>query len=214
MSLMISSSRLPAKSFNASRMLGLRHSGLTANMASFDRYAAIRSFFTRPHVAATPYSVQESKRKLQRFDTSSYHLFSRFPRPINLSIFSRNFHATPCRPHQNSQPKSRVPETPSASASIPIEPADKPQSMVDLGQPPNYDNYPRFFRRLAQSLPHVPSRPTRDDFLSAANGFSQRMRVRFRWFFIRAFRKFNADDISAFITWFIVGQGLWILVGT
>jgi distribution and morphology protein 31 len=42
----------------------------------------------------------------------------------------------------------------------------------------------------------------------------QRMRVRVRWFFIRNFRKFNADDISAFVTWFLVGQGLWILVGT
>jgi hypothetical protein len=40
------------------------------------------------------------------------------------------------------------------------------------------------------------------------------MRVRVRWFFIRNFRKFNADDISAFVTWFLVGQGLWILVGT
>jgi hypothetical protein len=35
-----------------------------------------------------------------------------------------------------------------------------------------------------------------------------------RWFFIRNFRKFNADDISAFVTWFLVGQGLWILIGT
>ena len=58
-----------------------------------------------------------------------------------------------------------------------------------------YDNYPRFFRRLAQSLPHV----SRDDFLNAANGFVQRMRVRVRWFFIRNFRKFNADDISALL---------------
>jgi distribution and morphology protein 31 len=40
------------------------------------------------------------------------------------------------------------------------------------------------------------------------------MRVRVRWFFIRNFRKFNADDISAFVTWFLVGQGLWILIGT
>ncbi len=76
-----------------------------------------------------------------------------------------------------------------------------------------HDNYPRFFRRLAQSLPHV-SRPSRDDFLNAANGMVQRMRVRVRWFFIRNFRKFNADDISAFVTWFLVGQGLWILIGT
>ncbi|CUA66859.1 Mitochondrial distribution and morphology protein 31 [Rhizoctonia solani] len=42
----------------------------------------------------------------------------------------------------------------------------------------------------------------------------QRMRIRFKWFAIKSFRKFNADDISAFLSWFLVGQTLWILVGT
>ncbi|PFH49738.1 hypothetical protein AMATHDRAFT_62485 [Amanita thiersii Skay4041] len=40
------------------------------------------------------------------------------------------------------------------------------------------------------------------------------MRVRFKWFTIKSFRKFNADDISAFVTWFLMSQTLWILVGT
>jgi distribution and morphology protein 31 len=75
------------------------------------------------------------------------------------------------------------------------------------------ENYSRFFQRLAMSLPH-PHRPTRDDFLNAATGFWQRLRVRFKWFTVRGFRKFNADDISAFITWFLFSQTLWILVGT
>ncbi|KAF9567941.1 mitochondrial distribution and morphology protein family 31/32 [Agrocybe pediades] len=63
------------------------------------------------------------------------------------------------------------------------------------------------------SLPH-PHRPTREDFLNVATGFWQRMRIRFKWFTVRSFRKWNADDISAFITWFVMSQTLWILVGT
>ncbi|KAJ8597459.1 mitochondrial distribution and morphology protein family 31/32 [Rhizopogon salebrosus TDB-379] len=79
--------------------------------------------------------------------------------------------------------------------------------------PLNLDNYPRLYRRLALSLSHL-HRPTRDDFLKVANGFWQRLRIRFKWFTIRSFRRFNADDISAFITWFLMSQTLWILVGT
>jgi distribution and morphology protein 31 len=79
--------------------------------------------------------------------------------------------------------------------------------------PLNLDNYPRLYRRLALSLSHL-HRPTRDDFLKVANGFWQRLRIRFKWFTIRSFRKFNADDISAFVTWFLMSQTLWILVGT
>ncbi|KAF7975882.1 hypothetical protein HWV62_8287 [Athelia sp. TMB] len=79
--------------------------------------------------------------------------------------------------------------------------------------PPNYENYPAYLRRLAMSLPHL-HRPTRDDFLHAASGFWERARIRFKWFTIKSFRKFNADDISAFITWFLTAQFLWIFVGT
>jgi len=77
----------------------------------------------------------------------------------------------------------------------------------------NFENYPRLFRRLAMSLPHV-HRPTRDDFLNAATGFWQRARIRFKWLTIRSFRKYNADDISAFVTWFFMSQTLWLFVGT
>jgi distribution and morphology protein 31 len=79
--------------------------------------------------------------------------------------------------------------------------------------PRNDENYSRFFQRLALSLPHL-HRPTRDDFLNVASGFWERIRIRFKWFTIKSFRKFNADEISAFITWFLMSQTLWILVGT
>ncbi|KAG6831766.1 hypothetical protein H0H92_007918 [Tricholoma furcatifolium] len=85
-----------------------------------------------------------------------------------------------------------------------------------IQHPPNHqhlDNYSRFFRRLASSVPH-PHAPTRDDLLNVATGFWQRLRIRFKWFTIKSFRKFNADDISAFFTWFLFSQTIWILVGT
>lgn len=95
------------------------------------------------------------------------------------------------------------------------QPSEKLQGQpIDPTNPPKYlDNYSRFFRRLALSLPH-PHRPTRDEFLSVATGFWERLKIRFKWFTIKSFRKFNADDISAFVTWFLMSQTLWILVGT
>lgn len=98
----------------------------------------------------------------------------------------------------------------------PNTPPDKPPKPAEPHShlpPLNLDNYPRLYRRLALSLSHL-HRPTRDDFLKVASGFWQRLRIRFKWFTIRSFRKFNADDISAFVTWFLMSQTLWILVGT
>lgn len=88
---------------------------------------------------------------------------------------------------------------------------------TNSSQPPppkdTYENYPKSLRSLALSLPNI-HRPTRDDFLQVANGFWQRARIRFKWFTIKSFRKFNADDISAFVTWFLTAQVLWIFIGT
>ena len=104
--------------------------------------------------------------------------------------------------------ESVPPEPPPADISLHIKSPPPPDPTVR-----NLENYSRFFRRLALSLPQV-HRPTRDDFLSVANGYWQRARVRFKWFTIKSFRKFNADDISAFVTWFLMSQTLWILIGT
>ena len=63
-------------------------------------------------------------------------------------------------------------------------------------------------------LPHLPHRPTKEEFLAAANGFWQRLRVRFKWFSIRSMRPWNIDEWGAFVTWFLFGHLVWILVGT
>jgi mitochondrial distribution and morphology protein 31 len=163
----------------------LRHSSRAANS---DRYSLIRSFFSAPPAPLLSPTALALRR--------NFYASSR----------NRNNHPSNHTTRQNLGPQPRrqkpIPNQHITDSPPPVNPSSN-----------LHDNYPRFFRRLAQSLPHV-SRPSRDDFLNAANGMVQRMRVRVRWFFIRNFRKFNADDISAFVTWFLVGQGLWILIGT
>lgn len=63
-------------------------------------------------------------------------------------------------------------------------------------------------------LPKMPHRPTKEELLAAANGFWDRMKVRFKWMSIRSMRPWNADEWGAFVSWFMLGHLVWILVGT
>lgn len=135
----------------------------------------------------------------------------------------RHFHATFLRRDDPTKSTSgELPKTHSEKEQNPYR-GQSPSTQEPLGEDPDLvspptdtrylENYSRFFQRLALSVPH-PHRPTRDDLLNVATNFWQRLRIRFKWFTIKSFRKFNADDISAFVTWFLMSQTLWILVGT
>lgn len=63
-------------------------------------------------------------------------------------------------------------------------------------------------------LPKMPHRPTKEELLAAANGFWERLKVRFKWLSIRSMRPYNADEWGAFVSWFMLGNLMWILVGT
>ncbi|KAL8285106.1 hypothetical protein RB597_002269 [Gaeumannomyces tritici] len=63
-------------------------------------------------------------------------------------------------------------------------------------------------------LPKMPHRPSKEELLSAANGFWERFKVRFKWLSIRSMRPYNADEWGAFVSWFMLGNLMWILVGT
>lgn len=63
-------------------------------------------------------------------------------------------------------------------------------------------------------LPKMPHRPTKEELLAAATGFWSRLKVRFKWFSIRSVRPWNADDWGAFVSWFVLGNIVWIFVGT
>lgn len=68
-------------------------------------------------------------------------------------------------------------------------------------------------KHLLDRLPHL-HRPTKDELLAAATGFWQRLGIRFKWFSIKSHRPFNTDDFSAFISWFVFGHIIWIVLGT
>ena len=71
-------------------------------------------------------------------------------------------------------------------------------------------------RHLRDRLPDISHihRPGREELLAAATGFWSRLKVRFKWFSIRSVRPFNADEIGAFFSWFLLGHVLWIILGT
>ncbi|KAL7956338.1 mitochondrial distribution and morphology protein family 31/32 [Trichoderma compactum] len=64
------------------------------------------------------------------------------------------------------------------------------------------------------NLPMMPHRPTKEELLAAANGFWERFKVRFKWVSIRSMRPWNIDEWGAFVSWFMLGHIVWILVGT
>lgn len=98
------------------------------------------------------------------------------------------------KPSTNGNNSSKVP--PAVKESEPVHPT--PHS--------NYLHLPH--------LPKMPHRPTKEELLAAATGFWSRLKVRFKWFSIRSARPWNIDDWSAFLSWFMLGNIVWILVGT
>lgn len=162
--------------------------------ARAERYTTIRTFFKQQLMTSNNiWTVYTHPRRSLSLPTTRQ--------------FPRSFHASPLQTKQRasrtgSAPEPEIPAAKEAATPPPLQPA-----------PNRFDHYPQFFRRLALSVPNI-HRPTRDDMLNAASGFWERARIRFKWFTIKSFRRFNADDISAFITWFLMSQTLWILVGT
>lgn len=57
-------------------------------------------------------------------------------------------------------------------------------------------------------------RPTREELLAAATSAWERFRIRFKHWSIRSMRPFNVDDISAFFSFFVVGNTLLLILGT
>lgn len=191
-----------------------RHTSRSSDLVASDRYNTIRKFFTHAHASQSParYTLfpdgsrarSEVTYLLQRGQAPKPLVLTR-TRPLHTTTIWRNNDAHKSHPRLTSQRNVHPDQQAEQSSS---EPSPRPPD-----PPPHLENYSDFFRRLALSLPHL-HRPTRDDFLNVTSGFWQRARVRFKWFTIRSFRRFNADDISAFISLLLLSQTVWILVGT
>ncbi|KAK7988509.1 hypothetical protein PG989_008824 [Apiospora arundinis] len=89
--------------------------------------------------------------------------------------------------------------------------APKPDTQPVQSSPTNH-SYSGYFH--LPHLPHLPHRPTREELLTAANGFWQRMKVRLKWASIRSMRPWNTDEWGAFLSFFLFGHLVWILLGT
>ena len=188
--------------------------------ATFERYSAIRRFFKQQHQRGP------SPRNPPNPVPLGYRASYGGSLIVHSALYATTTSARPLHTTKTllkqGQP-SKQPRPPSPSNTITNgKPLEEPHRDAkheaeeiegDSRVPNHLDNYPAFLRRLAMSVPNI-SRPTRDDLLTVADGFWQRARIRFRWFTIKSFRKFDADDISAFVTWFLMSQTIWILVGT
>lgn len=170
-----------------------------AAAATLDRYSTIRKYFRRKPSSsrATSSHCFVPRHSLYAVGTISFQCSG----GAVSAAFSRTFHSARHYQAENKQESLQCEKDLHRSAQTQKQSA------------PNLDNYSSFFKRLALSLPHLP-RPTQDDFLNVTTSFWQRIRIRFKWFTIKSFRKWNADDISAFFTWFLMTQTVWILVGT
>lgn len=107
---------------------------------------------------------------------------------------------------------SKPTETPKTDAepAKPAEPSVKPAEEESASS-----SMSKYFHLPAMpQLPHLPHRPTKEELLAAATGFWQRLKVRFKWFSIRSMRPWNIDEWGAFVSWFLFGHLVWILVGT
>jgi distribution and morphology protein 31 len=102
---------------------------------------------------------------------------------------------------------------PSPKSTAPPPPLPSKPSPATGKHPGHAQDYIPLIRRLLPHLqtPHNPlHRPTKEELLAAATSFWQRLRIRFKWFSIRGWRRFNADDLSAFLSWFLVGNSKFI----
>lgn len=107
---------------------------------------------------------------------------------------------------QNSRPQDLGRQKPPRRQHVPEE--DGRASVPPKESPAVSDNHIHL-----PKMPHY-HRPTKEELLAAATGFWSRLKVRFKWVTIRSVRPWNVDDWSAFVSWFVLGNIVWILVGT
>ncbi len=145
--------------------------------AQAERYLTIHAFFTKHAAASHPPS-------------NSLAIPRRFPRRFNSS----------------SAPKHTPADGKCANCPEPTK-----ASLPAVPHPPgNIQEYSPFIRRLIRAsselsdAPH--RRPTKEELLNATSSWWERLRIRLKWFTIRGWRRFNTDDLSAFLSWFLVGN--------
>lgn len=114
-------------------------------------------------------------------------------------------HKSSITSNQNGKGASTAPKDAQTSA----KPSPDMKEKLPVEQSSGYMHLPHM-----PHMPKIPHRPTKEELLAAANGFFSRLKVRFKWLTIRSTRPWNVDDWSAFVSWFVMGNLIWIFVGT
>jgi len=160
-----------------------------------ERYLIIRSYFVSVNNTPLVNRPQAAQNKLAQIRAPS------FPRSASLS--------TEIKSPKNEKQPGKTPNDAQAHDQPSGSSNESNQNHLEA----QTQDYPSYIRRLTSSLPPL-HRPTRDEMLALATGFWERLKIRFKWFTIRGFRRFDTDDMSAFLSWFLVSQAVWIMVGT
>lgn len=178
--------------------------------AHTDRYTTIHAFFTRHGEA----SISAPSPTIPRhFPAASRRWNSSSTVPPNSRKDASEDATAPLtkQPASPSLPSSSTqqPTCPRCHVTPPVIPTTQLPS-ASQSHPVHISEYSPFIRRLinrSSELSHnLPHRLTKEDLLNAADSWWQRLRIRLKWFFIRGWRRFNTDDLSAFFSWFVVGN--------
>lgn len=124
---------------------------------------------------------------------------------------------TPPRPPTDSHALAKLESHPLAKPEPHPLAKTEPHPLVTAASPyPAYlSSLSRSIRRAAASLPSAAGRPPpKDQLLSLTNSFFERLKIRFKWATIRSYRRFRADDYSAFFSVGILGTLGWFLLKT
>ena len=168
--------------------------------SSNDRYIVIRDFFTRQSALAKPSSPRRAAGLLGR---SRSRLGLRFNSTSSPSRSNDHNHNSSAASKAGKGSNSDNGECPHCNA--------PPSHRRDHAQ-----NYTPFIRRLIQqsALPIKANyRPSKEELLAAASSWWERLRIRIKWFTIRGWRRFNTDDLSAFASWFVLGNSEYSMRG-
>ncbi|WVQ93837.1 hypothetical protein IAU59_000915 [Kwoniella sp. CBS 9459] len=190
--------------------------------AQADRYIAIRDFFTRQASSISSSALVKSKCSVT--SRTAFPLSRGEPETIGNRTYklarwsSTDSSKAPCPNCEGlraSPPSAFSPAQTTSQASSSNTPLVPPPPAPSPG---HAQDYAPFIRRLINNSTAIasnsPHRPSKEELLQAASGWWQRLRIRIKWFTIRGWRRFNTDDLSAFASFFVLGNTLWILIGT
>lgn len=146
--------------------------------------------------------------------------------PLNPAMRLSRLYSTAPPPSTPQCQAPDCPHQPTATSPLPTFTSNKsttaitsthpaPTSLTKMIHPSYLNSLPVALRRLAIALPAPAGQPpSRDQLLALTTSFFERLRIRFKWITIRSYRRFRADDYSAFFSVGIMGTLGWFVLST